>query len=43
MQKKEFNKPEMTKCEQPLDKVTLCHGGYGEKRPRRRKGPFNPA
>jgi hypothetical protein len=30
MQKKEFNKPELTKCEQPLDKVTLVVGGYGQ-------------
>lgn len=29
MQKKEFIKPEMKKCEQPLDKVTLHLRGYG--------------
>ncbi len=28
MQKKEFIKPEMKKCEQPLDKVTLQLGCY---------------
>lgn len=30
MQKKEFTEPKMTKCEQPLDKVTMQFGGcYG--------------
>ena len=32
MEKKEFTEPKMTKCEQPLDKVTMQFGGcYGGK------------
>ena len=44
--KKQFVDPKMTKCEQPLDKVTMTLGGYGcDKRTRRPivklDGPFN--
>lgn len=36
MQRKKFTEPEMTKCEKPLDKVTLQLGCY------RPKDPINP-
>ena len=42
MQKKEFIKPEMNKCVQPLDKVTLQLGCYRPQQPVQ-NGPFDPA
>jgi hypothetical protein len=29
-EKKEFVEPEMVKCEESLDKVTLCFNGYND-------------
>jgi hypothetical protein len=34
-EKKMFSAPKMIKCEQPLDKVTLCGGSYQNGKPRR--------
>jgi hypothetical protein len=31
--KKSFSDPKMTKCEQPLDKVTMAMGCYGRPKP----------